>query len=98
MKKYIIVAETGSDISQELADKYNIYLVPMHATFGNETKDDRTFLPEDVCAYYDNTGKLPKTSGCNPADFIEVFDEIFIKNPECHIIYMAYSAVTTCSF
>ncbi len=98
MKKYIIVAETGSDIPQELADKYGIYLVPMHATFGDETKDDRTFLPEDVCTYYEKTGKLPKTSGCNPADFIKVFEEIYSKYPECHIVYMAYSAVTTCSF
>lgn len=98
MKNYIIVAETGSDIPQELADKYGIYLVPMHATFGDETKDDRTFLPEDVCAYYEKTGKLPKTSGCNPADFINVFEEIYSKHPECHIVYMAYSAVTTCSF
>lgn len=98
MKKYIIVAETGSDIPQELADKYGIFLVPMHATFGDVTKDDMTFSPEDVCEYYDKTGKLPKTSGCNPADFIKVFDEIFSKYPHCHIIYMAYSAVTTCSF
>lgn len=98
MKKYIIVAETGSDIPQDLADKYGIYLVPMHATFGDVTKDDRTFSPEDVCAYYDKTGKLPKTSGCNPADFINVFDGIFKKYPDCHIVYMAYSAVTTCSF
>ena len=36
MKKYIIVAETGSDIPKELANKYEIYLVPMHVTFGEE--------------------------------------------------------------
>lgn len=98
MKKYIFVAESGSDIPKDLADKYGIYLVPMHVTFGDKTKDDRTFLSEEVCAYYEQTGRLPKTSGCNPDDFIKVFDEIFSKYPHCHIIYMAYSAVTTCSF
>lgn len=98
MKKYIIVAETGSDISKELADKYGIYLVPMHVTFGDEVKDDGTFPAEEVCHYYDRTGKLPKTSGCNPEDFSKVFDEIYEKYPECHIVYMAYSAVTTCSY
>lgn len=98
MKKYVIVAETGSDISKELADKYGIYLVPMHVTFGEEVKDDGTFPPEEVCAYYEKTGKLPKTSGSNPEDFTKVFDEIWGKYPDCHIIYMAYSAVTTCSF
>lgn len=97
-KKYVIVAETGSDIPEELCEKYGIYLVPMHVTFGEEVKDDGQFPAEDVCHYYEKTGKLPKTSGCNPEDFIKVFDEIFGKYPDCHIIYMAYSAITTCSF
>lgn len=33
-----------------------------------------------------------------PEDFTKVFDEIWGKYPGCHIIYIAYSAVTTCSF
>ncbi len=98
MKKFIIVAETGSDIPRELADRYGIYIVPMHVTFGDVVKDDGTFPPEDVCLFYEQTGKLPKTSGCNPEDFVNVFEEIDERHPDCHIIYMAYSAVTTCSF
>lgn len=98
MKKYVIIAETGSDISKDLAKQYGIYLVPMHVTFGEEVRDDGTFSPVEVCNYYDKTGTLPKTSGCNPEDFTKVFDEIFAEYPDCHIIYMAYSAVTTCSF
>lgn len=98
MKKYVIVAETGSDISKELAEQYEIYLVPMHVTFGEDVRDDGSFSPEEVCEYYNQTGKLPKTSGCNPEDFTKVFQEILDKYPECHIIYMAYSAVTTCSY
>lgn len=96
--KYVIVAETGSDIPRELAEEYGIYLVPMHVTFGNKVKDDGTFPPEEVCTYYEKTGQIPKTSGCNPDDFIDVFGEIMVKDLESHIIYMAYSAVTTCSF
>lgn len=98
MKKYIILAETGSDIPKDLAEEHGIYLVPMHVTFGDVTKDDGAFPPEEVCAYYDRTRKVPKTSGCNPEDFIKIYEEIFKKYPVCHIIYMAYSAVTTCSY
>lgn len=96
--KFVIVAETGSDIPKELAEKYGIYIVPMHVTFGTEFKDDGTFPGEEVCTYYERTGQLPKTSGCNPEDFTRVFAEIHEKYPDCHIIYMAYSAVTTCSY
>lgn len=98
MEKYVIIAETGSDIPKDLADRYGIYLVPMHVTFGDEVRDDGTFPAEEVCAYYERTGQLPKTSGCNPEDFAKAFDEILKKHPGCHIIYMAYSAVTTCSY
>ena len=97
MTKTILVAETGSDISREVAQEYGIYLTPMHVTFGNKTLDDMSFPVEDIVNYYKETGKIPKTSGCNPADF-EIFDEIHEKYPDAHILYLAYSAVTTCSY
>lgn len=40
MKKIILVAETGSDITPELAQQYGIKMVPMHVTFGEEMFDD----------------------------------------------------------
>mgnify|MGYP003473721759 FL=1 len=36
MKKIIVVAETGSDVTEELAKKYGIELVPMHVSFDTE--------------------------------------------------------------
>lgn len=98
MQKIIILAETGSDISPERARKYGIRLVPMHVSFGDVTKDDGSFPPEEVCEYYQKTGKVPKTSGCNPEDFMKVFDEIHQEDPEAKILYLAYSSVTTCAF
>ena len=44
MDKLVILAETGSDITKEVAEAYGIELVPMHVSFGSETKDDGTFL------------------------------------------------------
>ena len=98
MSKYVILAETGSDITSDLAAQYGIYLVPMHVSFGDEMRDDGAFSPKEVCDYYDKTGKVPKTSGCNPEDFTRIYEKIFSEHPGCHIIYMAYSAVTTCSY
>lgn len=97
-KNIILVAETGSDITNELAKEYGIYLVPMHVQMGDVTLDDGTFPPEDVCAYYDQTGKVPTTSASMPYDFTKIFDEIHEKHPEHDILHLAYSAVTTCSY
>jgi DegV family protein with EDD domain len=98
MKRIVIVAETGSDITKELAEKYEIELVPMHVTFGDETVDDGTFPAERIPDYYHETGKLPKTSGCNPGDFLSLFERLDHQYPEAQILYLAYSAMTTCSY
>ena len=98
MKPIILVAETGSDITPELASKYGIQIVPMHVSFESETLDDGAFPVQKICDYYENAGKLPKTSGSTPDDFSKVFDRIHEEHPEAQILYLAYSAITTCSY
>ena len=98
MSKILIAAETGSDIPAELAAKLDILLIPMHVSLGDQTLDDGTFPAEDVCAYYDRTGKCPTTSGSTPYDFESVYDRIFAEDHEVQILHLAYSAVTTCSY
>lgn len=98
MSSIILLAETGSDITPELAAVYNVRLVPMHVTLGEKTLDDGTFPAEDIHTYYERTGKTPTTSGSTPYDFEKVLDEIFAENPDAQVLYLAYSAVTTCSY
>ena len=98
MSSIILLAETGSDITPELAAEYHVRLVPMHVSLGDVTLDDGTFPPEDVCSYYDRTGKTPTTSGSTPYDFESVLEEIFSVEPDARVLYLAYSAVTTCSY
>ena len=98
MKTIVLVAETGSDLSPELAAKYEVQIVPMHVSFDGTSVDDGSFPPERIVEYYRETGKLPTTSGSTPGDFEKVFDEIHSRWPEAQILYLAYSAVTTCSY
>lgn len=98
MRKYVILAETGADIPTDLQKQYGIYIVPMHVNFGEETKDDGSFPIIDVFDFYKKTKQLPRTSGCNIEDFQKILDQIHEEHPESHILYMAYSACTTCSY
>ena len=98
MSNIILVAETGSDLTPELAEQYNIQMVPMHVAFDSTPIDDGSFHPNKIVAFYQETGKLPTTSGSTPEDFIKAFDEIHAKWPEAQILYLAYSAITTCSY
>ena len=98
MSSIILLAETGSDITKELAQELNVHLVPMHVTLGDVTLDDGSFPAEDVHSYYERTGKTPTTSGSTPYDFESVLEEIFSQNANAQVLYLAYSAVTTCSY
>ena len=98
MSSIILLAETGSDITKELAQELNVHLVPMHVTLGDVTLDDGSFPAEDVHSYYERTGKTPTTSGSTPYDFESVLEEIFSQDPNAQVLYLAYSAVTTCSY
>lgn len=98
MSEIIIVAETGSDVSAVEAAELGIELVPMHVSIGDRTIDDGTLDPVEMLEECRQLGVLPKTSGCTPGDFAEVFDRIHAEHPEAQILYIAYSAVTTCSY
>lgn len=98
MDQFVLLVESGADFPADLAEKYGVWTVPMHVSFGTETKDDGSFPIEDVYAYFEKTGSLTKTSGCTPEDFARVFAEIREKEPHKHILHLAYSAVTTCSY
>lgn len=105
MADYILVTETGSDIHEETARRHGIVVVPMHVNFGEVSRDDDSFPPEELYEYYkttgklpQTTGKLPQTSGCTPADFSAAFDHIHEKYPTAKILYLAYSAATTVSY
>lgn len=98
MTKYFITTESGSDLPQELIDRYNVYIIPMHVTMGNETYDDGSFHVQKVFDFYDETESLPQTSGSTPQDNTNVFQKVFDEHPDAHIIHIAYSGVTTVSF
>ncbi len=98
MSKFILVTESGSDLPQKYIDQYNIKIVPMHVSFGQDSFKDSELEAENVFNYYDENKTLPTTSGSTPKDFVEVFKEINETYPDSEIIYIAYSSVTTVSY
>lgn len=97
MNPILLMAESGSDITPEVAAKYGVTIVPMHVAFGGETRDDGSFPVTEMFAHYANTRDLPRTSGCTPNDFEIVFDRLQAEHPGQPILHLAYSACTTCS-
>lgn len=98
MSKIVIVAESGCDISREEAERLGIAIVPMHVSVGDRTIDDGDLAPAEMLEQCRQMGVMPHTSGCMPGDFAPVFDRIHAEQPDAAIVYLAYSAATTCSY
>ena len=97
MNPILLVAESGSDITPEIAEKYGVTIVPMHVAFAGETRDDGSFPVTEMFSHYTRTRDLPRTSGCTPHDFELVFERLQREHPGQPILHLAYSACTTCS-
>ena len=92
MSRIILMAESGSDITPEQAKQNGIVIVPMHVSFGGETRDDGAFPTTEMFDFYKKHRELPRTSGCTPHDFEAVFERLDRKYPDASILYLAYSA------
>lgn len=74
--KVKITSDSTCDLSPELIKKYDIDILPLYVSMGEETKKDGLeVVPEDIYEHVDKTGKLPKTSAPNLTDLIELFDK-----------------------
>lgn len=74
--KIKITSDSTCDLSPELIKKYDIDILPLYVSMGEETKKDGLeVVPEDIYDHVAKTGKLPKTSAPNLNDLIELFDK-----------------------
>ncbi len=74
-----ISVETTADLSKELLQKFNIEVVPLTVTLGEEDKIDGKVNIEEIFAFTDATGKLPKTCAVNQFAFKEYFEKLLEK-------------------
>ena len=76
-RKIIISSDSTCDLSKELIDRYNIRVLPLGVTLGdNIYRDGVDITPDDIYAYVAKTGQLPKTSAINIAENADFFAEL----------------------
>ena len=77
MSKLRITGDSTIDLSADLLDKYQIGLMPLYITMGEKSYRDGTDIsPEDIYAYVEKTGTLPKTAAPSVADYLAMFTEL----------------------
>lgn len=71
-KKIQICSDSSCDLGKELCERYDITINPFRITLGDESLIDGVeVFPDDLYAFHDRTGTLPKTSATNMAEHLE---------------------------
>ena len=70
----VITSDSTTDLSKELRERYNVTVMPLKITLGDNTyTDGEDITPDDIYAHHDKTGQLPKTAATNVGDCIDFF-------------------------
>ena len=76
-KKIIISSDSTCDLSREIIEAYQIRILPMGVSLGEETfRDGVDISPDDIYAHHAKTGQLPKTSAINIAEYQDYFGKL----------------------
>ncbi len=76
-KSIIISSDSTCDLSKELIERYQIRVLPLGVTLGDDVyRDGVDVTPDDIYAYHARTGQLPKTSAINMAENADFFAEL----------------------
>ncbi|MBM6616024.1 DegV family protein [Desemzia sp. RIT804] len=99
MKKIVFTTESGADVPKDLAEKYDIKIVPMHVVMdGNDYKDDGSLPVTEIYEYHDRTKLIPSTTSTNPNEYEEFFAKIQQDYPDCAIVHIGYTSKASSSF
>ncbi|MBE6899052.1 MAG: DegV family protein [Ruminococcaceae bacterium] len=74
MRPIKIISDSTADLPKELIEKYDIEVLPLSVTLGENTfRDGLEICPQDIFKFYEETKTLPKTSAVSVLEYTEAF-------------------------
>ena len=98
MRRIILSTESGADLPGDLAEKYDIQVVPMHIIMDGKDYLDGSLPVQDIYDYYRRTKKIPSTTSTNAHEYQEFFATIKENFPDCIMIHIGYTSKASSSF
>ena len=90
-KPVMITADSTADLSADLRERFDIRIIPLTITLGDESfPDGEHFTPADMYARYREDGTLPKTAAPSIQDFLTFFEAFTEKGFE--VVHLDISA------
>lgn len=89
MKQVVITADSAADIPKEIAEKYDIKIMPMCVIYnGKAMHDGIDITANQIFDYVEETGEIPKTSAVSPGEYIDFFTP-FIKDGKA-VVHLSF--------
>lgn len=73
--KLAIIVDSGTDIPEDIKQKFHIFEIPFQITYGNTTFEDRVNITADE-VYHRLSFEIPKTSLPNGEHIIQLFNQL----------------------
>lgn len=90
-KPVVITADSTCDLSQELQERFDIHIIPLTITLGDDTfLDGQGFTPLDMYARFQLDGTLPKTSAPGVQEFLDFFSSFTEQG--CSVVHLDISS------
>ena len=97
--KIVVSTDSTSDLPKDLQEKYNISVMPLIVTLGEESFEDGVNITaDDIYAYVEKTGTLPKTGAKSAFMYKEFFENIFKEKNADAIIHISLSEKLSSSY
>lgn len=74
MKKMKIITDSSCDLNKDIIDKYNIKVVPLNVSFGEDTYIDGELDKKEFYQRMRDSKELPKTSCPSPDKFLQSYE------------------------
>ena len=97
MDKICISADSTFDMTPEMAERYEIKVIPSYVRMDTTDFFDYPDIKQEALfEYYNKTKKLPQTAAANPVEYENFFKEC-LQEYDC-VIYIAKSAGMSCCY
>lgn len=97
--KIVVSTDSTSDLPKDLQEKYNISVMPLIVTLGEESFEDGVNITaDDIYEYVEKTGTLPKTGAKSAFMYKEFFENIFKEKNADAIIHISLSEKLSSSY
>lgn len=93
--KIAISAESTIDLPKDILKKYDIHTLPFTLIMKDDSVFDGEIEPEELFAFTDKTGELPKTSAVNEFQYREYFKKLKDEGYDAIVHFSLSSAISS---